>query len=409
MKILFFTDHFKPEPSAPAAHVYERAKIWVRMGHNVTVICSAPNFPEGRIYQGYKNRWRTVESMDGIRVVRVKTFITSNAGFAMRILDYLSYMFSAFFFAIFEKKPGVVISTSPHLFVPVAGVMYSKLKRVPHVFELRDLWPASIQALTPIKPKIIYRILEKTELFLYARSARILSFTNAYANDLRSRGVPSEKVDVVICGGNLELYSPRQKDREIEKKYGLDKYFVVGYLGTIGMAHGLENILNTAAILKGRAIKFLLVGVGAAKKELETRAQGMALDNVVFVPRQLQEDMPRYWSVCDVSLIHLKNCDVFSKVVPSKIFIAMAMGLPIIYVGPRGEGVSIVEQHECGIWVSPDDPKMLAQEIMNLAEDTLQCKRYSANGTKASQLYSRERQADQTLAVLGKAIHSTGD
>lgn len=406
MKILFFTDHFNPEPSAPAAHVFERAKIWARMGHDVTVICSAPNFPEGKIYHGYKNRWRTIEIIDGIRVVRVKTFIAFNAGFAMRILDYISYMFSALFFAMFEKKSDVVISTSPHLFVPVAGVMYSKLKCVPHVFELRDLWPASIQALTPIKPKVIYRILEKIELFLYAKSARILSFTKAYADDLQSRGVPREKIDVVICGGNLKLYSPRQKDKEVEKKYGLDKYFVVGYLGTIGMAHGLENILNVAAILKGMAVKFLVVGVGSAKKDLEIQAQEMALDNVVFVPRQLQEDMPRYWSVCDVTLIHLKNCKVFSKVVPSKIFIAMAMGLPIIYVGPRGEGVSIMEQHESGIWVPPDDPKMLAQEVINLAENSSRCKQYSINGRNASQLYSREQQANQTLDVLEKAVRN---
>ncbi len=404
MNIFFFTDHFKPEPSAPAAHVFERAKIWVRTGHDVTVICSAPNFPEGRIYPGYKNRWRTVEIMDGIRVVRVKTFIAFNAGFAMRILDYASYMFSALFFAMFEKKPDVVISTSPHLFVPAAGVMYSKLKGVPHVFELRDLWPASIHALTPIRPKVIHRLLEKIELFLYSKSARILSFTNSYANDLQLRGVPREKIDVVICGGNLELYSPRQKDREIERKYGLDKCFVVGYLGTIGMAHGLENILDAAAILKGRTVKFLVVGVGAAKKVLEIQAQNMALDNIIFVPRQLQEDMPHYWSVCDAALIHLKNCDVFSKVIPSKLFIAMAMGLPIIYVGPRSEGVSIMEQHESGTWVSPDSPKELAQEIINLIENSLRLKQYSTNGRKASHLYSRARQANQTLDVLEKAM-----
>lgn len=404
MKILFFTDHFRPEPSAPAAHVFERTKIWTRMGNDVTVICSAPNFPEGKIYQGYKNKWRSIEIMDGVRVVRVKTFIAFNAGFAMRILDYASYMFSALFFALFEKKPDIVISTSPHLFVPVAGVIYSKLKCVPHVFELRDLWPASIHALTPIKPKVIYKMLEKIELFLYAKSARILSFTNAYADDLQSRGVPRGKIDVVICGGNLELYSPQQKDRDIEKKYGLDENFVVGYLGTIGMAHGLENILNAAAILKGRAVKFLIVGVGSAKKELEIQMEEMALDNVIFVPRQLQEDIPRYWSVCDAALIHLRNCDVFLKVIPSKIFIAMAMGLPIIYVGPRGEGVSIIEQHGSGMWVSPDNPKMLVQGIVNLVENSLQCKQYSINGMNAAQLYSREQQANQTLDVLKRAV-----
>src|SRR5262245_16123950 len=170
MNILFFSDHFRPEPSAPAAHVHERAKLWVTWGHRVTVLTSAPNFPEGKVYSGYRNRWRGVEMMDGIRVVRVKTFITRNEGFLLRTLDYLSYCLCASLFAWFEERPDVIISTSPHLFIAVAGVVHGRLRGVPHVMEVRDLWPASIAANASMRKGWIYRLLESLELWLYRKS-----------------------------------------------------------------------------------------------------------------------------------------------------------------------------------------------------------------------------------------------
>ncbi|MFH0799361.1 MAG: glycosyltransferase family 4 protein [Pseudomonadota bacterium] len=404
MKILFFTDHFKPEPSAPAAHVYERAQMWSRLGHDVTVLCGAPNFPEGKVYAGYKNKWRFVEYMDGVRVVRVKTFIARNEGFVLRIIDYISYMLSSFINSLFEKKPDVVISTSPHLFVPMAGVACSIVKRVPHVFELRDLWPASIASVVKIKPGLFYRMLERLELFLYKKSKRILSFTRSFAEDLVSRGVSRDKIDVVLGGANLKLFSRRSRDRSIEDMHGLCGRFVVGYLGTMGLAHGLENVLKTAEILKNSNAVFLFVGVGAAKLSLEMMARDHGLSNVVFVSRQLKENMPGYWSVCDAALIHLRDQEVFTKVVPSKIFEAMAMGLPIIYAGPAGEGSSIVERHGAGVWVPPDNPQALAGAVMSLSLDERRCAEFADNSFSSACNYSRERQAEGTLSVLQKAI-----
>ena len=139
LNILFFTDHFRPEPSAPAAHIFERCRLWVAGGHQVTVMTSAPNFPEGRVYPGYRNSWRAVEMMDGVRVIRVKTYIARNEGFVRRILDYLSYMCSSFWAAFGEPRPDVIISSSPHLFVAYAGCAHAFMWRVPHVIEVRDL------------------------------------------------------------------------------------------------------------------------------------------------------------------------------------------------------------------------------------------------------------------------------
>ena len=270
MRILFLSDHFFPEPSAPAAHVYERAKLWVSQGHQVTVLCSAPNFPEGKLFPGYRNALRSVELLDGIRVVRVWTYISANEGTVRRTLDYVSYAFTPFLMAWREPRPDVVISTSPHLFVPLAGVLHARLRRVPHVFEIRDLWPASIAATEALRgASRSLRLLERLELFLYRHSARILALTPAFKTDLVRRGVDPGKIDVVINGANLELFRPGMaRDRDLEAQFGLGGRFVVGYLGTLGLAHGLENVLDAAEQLRDTAISFLFVGVGAAKAEL---------------------------------------------------------------------------------------------------------------------------------------------
>ncbi|HEY7995213.1 MAG TPA: glycosyltransferase family 4 protein [Steroidobacteraceae bacterium] len=405
MRILFLSDHFFPEPSAPAAHVYERARLWVRQGHQVTVLCSAPNFPEGKLFPGYRNALRTVETLDGIRVVRVLTYMSANEGTFRRTLDYLSYACSALLMAWREARPDVVISTSPHLFVPLAGVLHARLRGVPHVFEIRDLWPASIAATEALaRMSLPLRLLEKLELSLYRSSARILALTPAFKIDLVRRGIPADKIDVVINGANLELFRPGMpRDTAIERQYGLAGRFVVGYLGTLGLAHGLENVLDAAERLRGTSVTFLFVGVGAAKADLEVQVRRRALDNVRFAPRQEKAAMPAFWSVCDASLVHLRAAPLFGTVIPSKIFEAMAVGVPTIYAAPRGEGSHIVELHDAGIVVAPMDPGALAAACLTLAQDPQLRARLAAAASQAAPLYSRTRQAEDSLAVLRRA------
>jgi glycosyltransferase involved in cell wall biosynthesis len=405
LKILFFSDHFYPEPSAPAAHVFERAALWVKWGHSVTVVTAAPNFPEGKVYSGYRNAWRQCEEIEGIRVVRVKTYITRNEGFFRRTLDYVSYMVSSFLFAFGEPVPDVVISTSPHLFAAVGGLLHAKVRRRPHVFELRDLWPASVAVNTGVSYGLIYRTLENLELALYRGSRRVLAFTESYRRDLIRRGIPAEKIDVVINGANLALFAPaRDRDAEIIREYDLEGCFVVGYLGTLGLSHGLTNVLDAADLLRGTRVRFLFVGVGAAKADLESEKARRGLDNVIFVPRQPREQIARFWSVCDASLVHLKNDPVFSTVIPSKIFESMAMGLPVLYCGPPSDGSEIVIRHDAGMFVSAADPTALAAAIARIEGDPELRRRQAANSAAAAFSYSRERQAELSLDVLRKAV-----
>ena len=171
MRILFVTENFPPETNAAATRVYERACFWADWGHDVTVVTTAPNFPQGRLYEGYRNRWHQTERMDGIEVVRVKTFIAPNRGTLWRMLDFLSFMVTGWAAGLVQPRPDVVAATSPQFFTAVAGWLVAMFRRVPFVFELGDIWTASIVAVGALSQCAALRLMERLELFLSRRAS----------------------------------------------------------------------------------------------------------------------------------------------------------------------------------------------------------------------------------------------
>ena len=405
MRILFLTENFPPETNAAATRVYERALYWVRDGHQVTVLTSAPNFPEGRLFDGYRNRWHQVEDMDGIRVVRVKTFIARNAGVALRTLDFISFMMSAFVAGLFEKRPDVVCSTSPQFFAAVGGWMIAACRRRPFVFELGDLWPASIVAVGAMKKSFGLRLVEKLELFLYRRSAAVAALTHAFKRNLVSRGISAVKIRVVRNGVDAGRYGPRPRDTGLTAELGLNDKFVIGYVGTHGMAHALETVLDAAAQLQDEDdIRILFAGAGAARDGLIRKAEAENLSNAVFLPMQPKERVPDVWSLCDVALVHLKNDPAFSEVIPSKIFEAMAMGLPILIAAPKGEATDIVRSENAGVVTPPEDAAALARAIKELHADASARRALGTASLAAAPGYSRENQAREMMEVFDAAV-----
>lgn len=401
MRILFLSDNFPPEVNAPASRTYEHAKRWVAHGAEVTVITCAPNFPKGNLHPGYRNRWRSVEMIDGIRVVRVKSFITGNEGFLLRIVDYVSYMLSAFFFGLFEKRPDVVVGTSPQFFAAVGAWMLSVAKRRPFVFELRDLWPASIVTVGAMKPGLSIRLLERLELFLYRRATAIISVTSSFVDDLERRGIDRSKISVVRNGVDLERFRPRPYSASVAHRLGVEGKFVVAYLGTHGMAHALGNVVNAAALIRDRDdIVFLLVGDGAEKAKIVDYARSLGLKNVMFYDSMPKSEMPDLWSIADVALVHLKDDPVFSTVIPSKIFEAFGMARPILIAQPKGEAVDIVVEAGAGEWVEPEDPEQLARKIASLSENPRKLAKYAEHARKAAANNSRDELAARMLKAL---------
>lgn len=406
MHILFLTDNFPPEVNASATRTFEHARNWVEKGHKVTVITCAPNFPEGKVFEGYKNRWLSKNRVEGINVWRVKTYIAANEGFIKRIIDFASFMLSSLFFGLFTLKVNVVIGTSPQFFTVVSAWALAKSKQVPFVFELRDIWPASITAVGAMKRGWIINILEKLELFMYRQADLIISVTHSFKSELKNRGVSADRIKVVLNGVDLKRYNPLQeKDEYLADKYKLNNKFVIGYIGTHGLAHALENVIEAAELIKKEDnIRIIFVGGGADRARLEKIVSERGSKNIVMISRQPKDKMPQIWSLCDVSLVHLKDVPLFKTVIPSKIFESMAMGLPILMAVPAGEATDIIEEYKAGINVSPECPKELSEKFLALAKDKELVKALSYKSLDAARNFDRKKLASEMLNHIEELV-----
>lgn len=405
MHILFLTDNFPPEVNAPASRTFEHCREWVRQGAQVTVITCAPNFPKGAVFEGYRNKpWQSA-TVDGIRVIRVWSYITANEGFVKRILDYLSFMASATVAALFVRKVDVIVGTSPQFFTACAAYATSVLKRRPWVFELRDLWPESIKAVGAMKDSAAIRFLERVEAFLYRKADRIVVVTNSFKDTLVARGIDGGKIEIVTNGVDLDNFRPLPKDQALTRELGIEGCFVAGYIGTHGMAHGLDTLLDAAALLQsdpgGAGIRLLFLGHGAEKAALVERARQMNLANVRFLDSVPKSEVARYWSLLDVSIIHLRNTDLFNSVIPSKLFECMGMGIPVLH-GVPGESADIVRREDVGEVFESGNAPQLAQALLRLRADPGRHNLYRANGPVAGRRYNRNDLARRMLDILEK-------
>lgn len=401
MDILFLTHYFPPEVNAPASRTYEHCKEWVRKGHKVTVVTGVPNHPQGRVYPGYKNRLYQKETIDGINVIRLWTYVTPNEGFIKRTLGYVSYIFSVIFSIPFLPRHDVVVSTSPQFFCGLAGYFVKLFRRRPWIVEIRDLWPESIVAVGAIKNKTIIRILEYIEKKVYEKSDHIVVVTDAFREFIQKKGIARDKISVIKNGVDLSFYRPDQVQITDEYGYDLDKRFVASYVGTHGMAHHLETVLEAAEILKDRTdILFLLVGDGAEKANLLKLKQERELDNVIMLGQQPKDKMPLLWALSDVSMVLLKKSDLFKTVIPSKIFESMAMKRPIV-LGVEGEVKKMIDEGQSGITIEPENSEQLASAVSKLADSKQLYDQLADNGYRyVSQYYDRKVLAGRFETIM---------
>lgn len=403
MHILFLSDNFPPEVNAPASRTFEHCREWVAAGHQVTVVTCAPNFPTGKVFPGYRNRLRQRETVAGINVIRVWSYITANEGMVRRVLDYVSFMCTSVLAGLFVKRVDVVVGTSPQFFTVCAARLLAVAKRRPFVFELRDLWPESIKAVGAMRDSVFLRLMERVELHLYRRAQLIVSVTHSFRKVLAARGVDASKIVVVTNGVDLSRFSPQPKDAELERTLGLVGHFVAGYVGTHGMAHALETLLVAAEQLalgpEGEKYRVLLLGDGANKQALQARARAMNLTNVIFIDSVSKDEVARYWSLLDVSVIHLRKTELFETVIPSKLFECMGMGIPVL-LGVGGEAAGIVSREGVGLAFEPEDATALAEGIRRFRSDNALFESCRARCVVAAGNYDRKHLAQRMLASL---------
>ena len=409
MRILVFSHYYYPEGNAPASRMSAVCSRWASQGHDVEVITSAPNVPGGVVYEGYSNRLLQFETIEGVRVARVWTYLSANKGTVRRILNYLSYMLSAVFVSWFRARPDVIVATSPQFFCGWAGFLASRMRirRVPFVLEIRDLWPDSIVAVGAMRNKKLLRLLYRLERWLYAGSDHIVTVGRGYWEDLVDKGVPREKLSIISNGVDRKLFWPRQAT-DILARFGMRDRFTCAYVGTIGMAAGLDVVIEAAELLRDRGrndISFLLVGGGAERERLERIAQEKGLENLAFSGRLPKEKMPEVLAAADVCLVHLRKVDLFKRVMPSKIFEMAAMKKPII-LGVAGYAAKLLQTANAGVCIEPENARELADAVCTLASDPAACQAYGQSGHDyITKNYDRALLTDAYVGILDQLVH----
>ncbi len=407
MRVLFLSDNFPPETNAPAVRTFQHTRTWVEEGHDVTVVTCAPNFPTGRVYEGYRNAPYSVEYVSGVRLIRVWSYMAANAGTFRRSLDFLSFMLSAVPASLMQRRPDVVIGTSPQLFATLGAWVVARAFRVPCVFELRDLWPESIVAVGAASDGAVVQGLSRLAHFLYRHVDHIVSVTESFVSILGERGIPAAKMSVVRNGVDLDQFKPGPPDEEFRRSVGAGPGdMLVTYLGTVGMAHGLRHVLDAAELGGDSGVRFLIVGEGAEKAALKSEAAARGVTGVTFLEGQPRERVPAILASSDAVLVHLRDDPLFDSVIPSKIFEAMAMARPII-LGVRGESARLVERTGSGLTVEPEDPRALLEAITTLRNDAETRRRLGENGRRSAESeFCRRAAALRMLDVLVRVANT---
>jgi len=416
MRITFLCQYFPPEMGAPSARTYEHTRYWASLGHEVTVITGFPNHPTGVIRPEYRGYSIKREQVEGINLLRTWIYVAANKGFAKRVLNFLSFFLSSLLLgAWLTKRPDVVVGTSPQFFCAVAAYLLSRLKRVPFVFEVRDIWPQSAVELGAIRNRLLIRALEAMELYLYRHAALVVPVAESTRSYLIGKGISAEKIKVIPNGIDARyLASASATAEEVRREAGLEGKFIVSYIGTHGMSHALDVVLRAAEALECEPpIHFLFIGEGAEKENLKRLAAGLELKNVTFLDQQPRDRLLGFYRASDVSLVPLRRLPIFRKVLPSKLFELMGVGCPLI-CSVEGEAARLVKQAEAGLCIEPENVSALVDAIKRLRAEPQLARQLAANGQQFVKThYLRSSLAGVYLealaAVAGGLLSATGD
>ena len=410
MKILYVSQYFPPEMGAPAARADELTRHWASQGHEATVLTAFPNHPSGVIPPEYRGKFRRLvvrEQVDGVNVVRTWLFPFPNRKAYERMLNYTSFCLSSAMTGLFLSRPDVVIATSPQLLVGLSGWWLARWKRVPFVFEVRDLWPESLAAVgMGSENSILHRSLSRVAKFLYGRADRVVVVSPAFEDYLHEHyGVPHQKISVIENGVEIDTFTPRDAT-SLRRELGAEGKFIVSYIGTIGMAHGLDMIVEAAARLQDSnpRILFLIVGEGAEREHIVDLAKTRRLRNLRFVEQQPRQNIPHYICASDACLVLLKKSDVFKTVIPTKMLEFMSCARPVI-LAVEGQARSILEEAVGGIAIQPGNCEDLVAATLQLAANRDLAQELGQNGREyIVRKFSRRESAENYIRVLEEVL-----
>lgn len=392
---------------APSARMYELSRFWVEEGHDVTVLTCFPNYPDGVIYDGYRDKAGKIthqEYMDGINVRRVWVYPTHLRSSVRRGLNYASSLISYTLSALFMDRFDIIITTSPPPMAGLTGIIIRFFKGTPFIFEVRDLWPEVIPAVgAGDKSGLSYKIIDAIVSLSYRKSDAVVALTNSFKNAIvHDRGIDENKITVIENAVDTERFKPEPDTGNTREDLGLENRFIVSYVGTIGLTHGVDIILGAAGILKDKLpdIVFLVVGDGYEKKKISELAESKGLKNIIMLNKQPRHKIPPILNASDICLVLSKNSELLKKTIFAKIFEPMACGRPLI-VAAEGETREIIVKAGAGISISPQDSEALTQAIETLYADRSAREEMGSNARKyVTAHFSRRQKAHDYLKLI---------
>jgi len=369
MHILLIHQVFVSNEEAGGTRHYELARHLMQQGHRVTIIASSVSYLTGQVLPSTRGYWTVREQLDGIEVLRTWAYAALHRSFFTRVLSFLSFMFSSFVAALQVREVEIVWGTSPPIFQAVTAYLAARLRHVPFVFEVRDLWPDFAIETGVLRNPLLIWASRRLERFLYHHADRLIVNSPGFIPHLRRCGVPEGKIALIPNGVEVSMFNPADQGEEVRQELGLEDKFIALYAGAHGLANDLGTVLLAAKRLEAYPdIVFVLVGDGKERPNLIRQAEELGISNVRFVPAQPKARMPAFLAAADVCIAILKPIPMFTTTYPNKVFDYMAAGRPTV-LAIDGVIREVIEAADGGTFVQPGDPAALAEAVLTYYRD----------------------------------------
>ena len=409
MRILYLTQYFPPELGAGENRAFEMAKNLQRLGHKITVITEFPNYPSGIVPKKYRFKLFEKRKLEGIEVIRTYVKAAPKRSFKNRILFYLSFMFTSILASLkLHRKFDLIYATSPPLFVGLAGYLIARIKKINFVFEVRDIWPDVAVALGELRNKTVIELAKRVERLCYKKARKVITVSRGWSLLLQDKGIPPEKIEVVYNGAATGLFKNSLDSEICKEKMGYKGKFLALYFGTMGLAHGVDLLVEAAELLKEKEeIKFLMVGNGPYLDKIKKLKELNKLSNLDIQNEKPREVLIKMIAAADVCLVPVRQRELFKSVLPLKMFEAWACGRPVV-LSVNGEARKHLEKARAGTWAEPENVKGIKDAILFLYNHPELRKEFGRNGrVYVERYFSRKIQAERLEKILVK-IHQDG-
>jgi len=393
MHILIMGQHYAPEDVSGAVLATELAEGLLARGHQVTFVTSAPSYPLGKVFSGYRNSLLSRETLNGVRLVRIWSYISPSKSFWSRIMNYGTFSLMTLFGGLAAGKVDVMMSVSPPLPLGLSAWLVSRVRRSPWLLRIEDLYPETAVSAGVLRNRSVIRFFEWMESCIYKKATHISLISESFRQNLIAKGVPQAKLSILPVWADPQRIQPMPKENDFRKAHGLEGKFVLLYSGNLGHTSALEDVVEAAHLLKDKTdIVFVLIGEGVKKKALQAEASRYGLENMLFLPYQPREAYAEVLASADMSLVTL-NLKAGNTSLPSKIFNIMASARPILaVVDSSSEVARLVGDANCGVVLPPAQPAQLAEKIKKLQKNINQLDEWGTNGRQALENhFSRER------------------